>query len=170
MTVGHDVGFICVGLSYGVFCVTRPLQRSCSCRPRIEGITTYDMGLRVHFHKCVWHVYYLTRSNIRQQDFLACAVEFSTPMAHLLFIRLGFLSKKPCTVAESKVNVGWKLDRSENLRDFDHHDTVETWKPGAVVIGLFTPIQEVTIVEGQTEEWRGVALVSNFSFEETCIG
>ena len=31
----------------------------------------------------------------------------------------------------------------------DHHDTVETWKPGAVMIGLFTPIQAITIVEGR---------------------
>ena len=80
------------------------------------------------------------------------------------------LSKKPCVVAESEVNARWKLDRSENLRDFDHHDTLETWNPGPVVIGLFTLIQAVTIVEGQIEEWRGVALVSNFSFEETCNG
>ena len=38
------------------------------------------------------------------------------------------LSKKPCAVAESEVNVG-KLDMSESrkfIRDFDHHDTVET--------------------------------------------
>ena len=41
---------------------------------------------------------------------------------------------------------------SENLRDFDHHDTVETLKPSAVVIGIFTPIQAVITVEGQIEE------------------
>jgi hypothetical protein len=74
-------------------------------------------------------------------------------MAHLFCIRpVLLLSKKPYAVAESIVNAGWKLDRSENLRDFDHHDTVETRKPGVVVIGLFTPIQAVTTVEGQTEE------------------
>ena len=37
---------------------------------------------------------------------------------------------------------------------FDHHDTLETWMPGAVVMGLlctfFTPIQAVTTVEGLT--------------------
>ena len=41
------------------------------------------------------------------RTFLACAVEFSTPMAHLFCIRLGLLlSKKPCTVVESEVNAG----------------------------------------------------------------
>ena len=67
----------------------------------------YDMGPGVHLHKCARHVYYPTHSNIRQQDFLACVVEFSTPMAHLFCIRLGLLlSKKPCMVAESEVNAG----------------------------------------------------------------
>ena len=67
----------------------------------------YDMGLGVHLHKYVRHVYYQTRSNIRRQDFLTCAVEFSTPMAHLFCIRPGLLlSKKPCMVAESEVNAG----------------------------------------------------------------
>ena len=37
-------------------------------------------------------------------------------------------------------------------------DTLETWRPGAVVIGLFCtyliPIQAVTVDEGQTEGWR----------------
>ena len=67
----------------------------------------YDMGLGVHLHKCVRHVYYLTCSNIRRQDFLACVVEFSTPMAHLFYIRPGLLLlKKPCAVAESEVNAG----------------------------------------------------------------
>ena len=67
----------------------------------------YDMGLGVHLHKCVQHVYYLMRSNIRRQDFLACAVEFSTPMAHLFYIRPGLLlSKKPCAVIENEVNTG----------------------------------------------------------------
>ena len=116
------------------------------------------------FHN-VWHghVHYPMRSNIQRQDFLTCEVEFSTPMAHLFCIRLGLLlSKKRCAVAESEVNAGWKLDKSENLRDFDHHDTVETWKPGAVMIGLFTPIQTAITVEGQIEEWRGVAFLSNF--------
>ena len=76
----------------------------------------YDMGLGVHLHKCVRHVYYPMRSNIRWQDFLACAVEFSTHMAHLFWIRPGLLlSKKPCVVA-----------MSENLRDFNHHDMVQT--------------------------------------------
>ena len=66
-------------------------------------------------------------SNIQRQDFLVCVVEFSTPMAHLFCIRPGLLlSKKPCAVAESEVNAGRKLDRGKNLRDFDHHDTVET--------------------------------------------
>ena len=37
-------------------------------------------------------------------------------------------------------------------------NTLETWMPSAIVIGLFCtyliPIQEVTTVLGQTEEWR----------------
>ena len=67
----------------------------------------YDMRLGVHLHKCVRHVYYPTRSNIRWQDFLACVVEFLTPMAHLFCIRPGLLlSKKPYAVAESEVNAG----------------------------------------------------------------
>jgi hypothetical protein len=46
----------------------------------------------------------------------------------------------------------------ENLRDFFyHHDTIDAWKPSAVVIGLFTPIQAIATVEGQIEEWRGFA-------------
>ena len=74
-------------------------------------------------------------------------------MAHLFCIRQGLLlSTKPCVVAESEVNVGRKMDMSENLRDFDHHDTIQTGKPGVVVIGLFTPIQAVTTIEGQTKE------------------
>ena len=89
---------------------------------------------------------------------------FKYTVAGLSGCRDLLLSKKPCAVAESEVNAGWKLERCENLRDFDHHDKVETWKPGAVVISLFSPIQVVTTVEEQTKEWRGVAFVSNFSW------
>ena len=65
------------------------------------------MGPGVYLHQCVRHVYYPTRSNIRRQDFLVCAVEFSTPMAHMFCIRLGLLLlKKPCMVVETEVNVG----------------------------------------------------------------
>ena len=67
----------------------------------------YDMGPGVHLHKCVRRVYYPMHSNIRWHDFLACAVEFSTPMAHMFYIRPGLLlSKKPYAVAESEVNAG----------------------------------------------------------------
>ena len=50
-----------------------------------------------------------------------------------------------------------KLDtRSESRKSaFDHHDTLDTWMPGVVVIGLFctyfTPIQAVTVVKGQID-------------------
>ena len=65
------------------------------------------MGPGVHLHKYVRHIYYPMRSNIRWQDFLACAVEFSTHMAHLFYIRPGLLlSKKPYMVVESEVNAG----------------------------------------------------------------
>ena len=67
----------------------------------------YDMGPGVYLHKCVRHAYYPMRSSIRWHNFLACAVEFSTPMAHLFCIRPGLLlSKKPYAVAESEVNAG----------------------------------------------------------------
>ena len=55
---------------------------------------------------------------------------------------------------ESEANVAGKLDtRSESRkRAFDHHDMLDTWMPGAVVIGLlytyFTTIQAVIAVEG----------------------
>ena len=64
------------------------------------------------------------------------------------------LSYRPCTADESEANAAGKLDtRSEmRKRDFDHHDTLDTGMPGAVVIGLFytyfTTIQVVTAVEG----------------------
>ena len=67
------------------------------------------------------------------------------------------LSYKPYTADESEVNAAGKLDtRSESReRAFDHHDTLDTWMPSAVVIGLFctyfTPIQAITTVEGQTD-------------------
>ena len=66
------------------------------------------------------------------------------------------LSYRPCTADESEANAAEKLDkRSESRkRAFDHHDTLDTWMPDAVVIGLFytyfTTIQAVTAVEGQT--------------------
>jgi len=66
------------------------------------------------------------------------------------------LSYRPCTTDESEANVTGKLDiRSESReRAFDHHDMLDTWMPGVVVIGIFyiyfTPIQAVTDVEGQT--------------------
>ena len=41
-------------------------------------------------------------------------------------------------------------------------DTLETWMPGAVVIGLFCtyliPIQAAIVVEGLTEEWRVICV------------
>ena len=67
------------------------------------------------------------------------------------------LSYRPCTVDESEANAAWKLDtRSESReRAFDHHDTLDTWMPGAVVIGIFctyfTLIQAVMTIEGQTD-------------------
>ena len=75
------------------------------------------------------------------------------------------LSYRPCMVDEIEVNAAGKLDtRSESRkRAFDHHDTLETWMPGAVVMGLFCtylpPIQVVTIVKAQTgcydiQYWR----------------
>ena len=54
-------------------------------------------------------------------------------------------------------NAAGKLDtRSESRkRAFNHHDTLDTGMPGAVVIGLFytyfTTIQAVIVVEGQTD-------------------
>jgi hypothetical protein len=48
-----------------------------------------------------------------------------------------------------------KLDTRSKSRKrvFDHHDMLDTWMPGAVVIGLFytyfTPIQAVIAVEGR---------------------
>ena len=65
------------------------------------------------------------------------------------------LSYRPCMAEESEANAAGKLDtRSESRnRAFDHHDTLDTWVCGAVVIGLFytyfTPIQAVTAVEGR---------------------
>ena len=67
------------------------------------------------------------------------------------------LSYRLCTADESEANASRKLDTRSELREraFDHHDTLDTWMPGAVVIGLFctyfTPIQAVTMVVGQTD-------------------
>jgi hypothetical protein len=54
------------------------------------------------------------------------------------------------------MNAVGKLDTRRNREKgaFDHHDMLETQMSSAVVMGLlctfFTPIQTVTIVEGQT--------------------
>jgi hypothetical protein len=51
---------------------------------------------------------------------------------------------------ENEANAAGKLDTrsASRKRAFDHHDTLKTWMPSAVVIGLFytyfTPIQVVT--------------------------
>jgi hypothetical protein len=57
------------------------------------------------------------------------------------------------------MRVKWMRRKARHKKEsrkgaFDHHDTFETWMPGAVVIGLFctylTPIQAATTVERQT--------------------
>ena len=74
------------------------------------------------------------RSNVLHSDFLASVVKYG-----------------------NEANMVGKLDtRSESReRDFDHHDTLDTWMPSAVVIGLFctylTPIQAFIAVMGQTD-------------------
>ena len=59
---------------------------------------------------------------------------------------------------ESEANASGKLDTRSDSRK-GAFDTLETWMPGAVVIGLFCtyliPIQVVTAVEGQTEGMFG---------------
>ena len=64
------------------------------------------------------------------------------------------LSYRPCMADKSEANAAGKLDtRSESReRAFDHHDMLDTWMPGVVVIGLFYTylilIQAVIAVEG----------------------
>ena len=45
---------------------------------------------------------------------------------------------RPCTTDKSEANVAEKLDTRSELRKraFDHHDTLDTSMPSAVVIGL----------------------------------